>query len=133
MIRLYHPKSEAVRELEDGDELRLRLLKRAGFKVGELPDKKEEKPVEEEVRLPSTEGEEDEAKAGKEPVMAQHAPVSEGENPFSGLSMKELREVAKKNDIVIPFQVRRKADVAALLHSKLDLVDEDEEGDDEGD
>ncbi|KKM22674.1 hypothetical protein LCGC14_1622820 [marine sediment metagenome] len=137
MISLYHPKSKAVRKLEEGDELRLRLLKRAGFRVGELPPKGKAPPPEEnEEMLPSTEGEEAEsAGEGKEPVLAKHAPVKalqEDDNPFGEKSMKELRAIAKENEIVIPYAVRTKKAIAALLHSKLDSVD-DEGADDEGD
>lgn len=137
MIELYHPKSRAVRELEEGDELRLRLLKRAGFRVGKLPPISEAPPLEEEEEvLPSTEGEEAEpAGEGKEPVLAKHAPVEafqEDDNPFAEMDMKELRAIAKEKEIVIPFKVRTKKAIAAFLHSKLDLVEEDEEVSDEG-
>lgn len=126
MIKLYHPKSRAVRELEEGDELRLRLLKRAGFRVGNLPPKGKAPPPEEEKELlPPTEGEEaGSAGEGKEPVLAKHAPVKtleEDDNPFVGMNMKELRAAAKKNEVVIPFTVRSKKAIAAFLHSKLEL------------
>ena len=134
MTKLYHPDSRAVREVgadEASRMVKLNALKRAGFRVGELPDKGKALPLEEEVEaLPATEGEEEAGEgSSKEPVMAEHASVGDtGEgNPFAELSMKELREIAKENEIVIPFKIRKKVDIAALLHSKLDLVDEDEE------
>ena len=137
MTSLYHPKSKAVRTIRDGDELRLRLLKRAGFKIGKMPAEKAAPPPEEdEETLPSTEGEEAELVAGKDPVLAEHAPVEsaqEEENPFTKMNMKELRAIAKENDVVIPFKIRKKVDIAALLHSKLDLVEEGEDEDDDGD
>ena len=74
-IKLYHPKSRAVRELEEGDELRLRCLKRAGYRVGELPALPKAKQPVEAAPLPPTEGEELDASEAREPVMAEHAPV----------------------------------------------------------
>ena len=86
-IKLYHPKSRAVREAEEGDDLRLRCLKRAGYRVGKLPaEKKAKKPIEA-APLPPTEGEELDASEARVPVMAEHAPVE---------SLVEEKPVKKK-------------------------------------
>lgn len=142
-IRLYHPKSRAVREVKESDELVLRLLKRAGFLIGELPPSKKTAPSAEEAPLPPTEKDGEDPTAKKKPVLAKHAPVGtlqlpEGkevddaedeaeENPFSEMNMKALRKVAKDNEIVIPWTVRSKVAIAAYLDERLEMED-DEEG-----
>lgn len=137
MTELYHPKSRAVREIKEDDpsrEVKLNALKRAGFLVGELPPKKNALPLEAEKEvLPATEGEEQvDSTVGKEPVLAKHAPIEasqEEENPFAEKGIKELRKIAKEKGIVIPSPVRSKKAIAEFLHSKLDLVDEEEDDD----
>ena len=102
-IKLYHPKSRAVRELEEGDELRLRCLKRAGYRVGELPALPKAKQPVEAAPLPPTEGEELDASEAREPVMAEHAPVE---------ILAEEKPAAKKK--VAKKKVAKKAEAKVL-------------------
>jgi hypothetical protein len=167
MTSYYHPKSGAVREIGENEasrDIKTAALLRAGFKVGKPPALK---PVveEEAAPLPATEGEEADTGA-QGPVLAKHASVfsnlqlpegvtledlfatdDEGETmgelfEAEDLSMGQLREIAKSNDITIPFEVRSKEAVAAFLREELealeeddedaeDDVDEDEDGDDD--
>ena len=130
MIKLYHPKKRTVREIDKDDALRLRLLKRAGYLVGDLPAPKKPKPQKVEEVLPPTEGEEEAADAKSEPVMAEHAPVEsllEDPHPFAEMSMLELRTVAADEEITVPFDVRSKLDIAAFLEKELGEKDDGEE------
>ena len=131
MIRLYRLKDRQEREVDKDNALRLRLLKRAGFRVGELPPlPKPKAPVVEEP-LPPTEGEDADGADQGEPVLAEHAPVSVplqevkgveaetdvvdvitagdavgDEKPLSEMNMKELRAVAASLDITVPFAIK---------------------------
>jgi hypothetical protein len=88
IVKLYHPKHRSTREAPAGST-RLAQLKRAGYKVGELPPLP--KPVQESPKkMPVTavdETEEQEEK--KEPVMAEHAPVIEVEESAEDESVEE--------------------------------------------
>ena len=129
VIKLYRLKDRLVREIADDDDMRLRCLKRAGFVVGELPHlPKAKQPVAEEPLAP-TEGEEIDSAEERKPVLATHAPIVVDETAppvkpietlFFGMSMKELRAVAKENEITVPFEVRTKKDIAAYLAEKLE-------------
>ena len=140
MTKLYRLKGRAVREIEDGDALRLRCLKRAGFVVGELPPpRKAKRPVEAKPIAP-TEGEDLDGSDERKPVLATHSPIEDflvgvtnepiedflvgvtakAATPLSEMSMKELRAVAKENEITVPFEVRTKKDIAAYLTEKLE-------------
>lgn len=77
MIKLYHPKNRTVREVSEKEELKLRLLKRAGYKVGKLPALPKAEQLIVEAPLPPTDGEELEGVEQSVPVMAEHAPVEE--------------------------------------------------------
>ena len=127
MTKLYRLKDRLVRELADDDDLRLRCLKRAGFVVGELPPPRKPKQPKVEEPIAPTEGEELGSDEVREPVLATHAPVTTTvpvevdvivDPPLSEMSMKELRAVAKENEITIPFDVRSKKDIAAYLVEK---------------
>lgn len=137
MIKLYHPKSRAVREVRKGDELVLRCLKRAGFLIGKLPDLPGAKAPATLKPLPPTEKDAEGVGAKKEPVLAEHTPVEdllkgkaeEGEaeeNPFSGMNMKELRAAAKEHEVVVPWTVRSKKAIAAFLAEELSKEEEGE-------
>ena len=129
MIKLYHPKNRAVREVKESNELVLSCLKRAGFLVGELPALPKSNQPFEAAPLPPTEKDTEGVGAKKKPVLAEHTPVEdllkgkakepEAENRFSGMNMKELRAVAKENEIIVPFLVRSKKAIAAFLAEAL--------------
>ena len=129
---LYRLKDRAVREIEDDAAIVLRCLKRAGFVVGELPPlPKAKQPVVEKPLAP-TEGEELDSAEERKPVLATHAPITATmpveiemvvDSPLSEMSMKELRAVAKENEITVPFEVRTKKDIAAYLTEKLEGAD----------
>ena len=127
MTKLYRLKDRLVRELADDDAVRLRCLKRAGFVVGELPPLPKAKQPKAEKPIAPTEGEELDSAKERKPVLATHAPVTTTvpvevdvivDPPLSEMSMKELRAVAKENEITIPFDVRSKKDIAAYLVEK---------------
>ena len=129
VIKLYRLKDRLVREIADDDALSLRCLKRAGFVVGELPPLPKAKQPKVEEPLAPTEGEEVDSAEERKPVLATHAPiVADVTAPpvepiktlFFGMNMKELRAVAKENEITIPFEVRTKKDIAAYLAEKLE-------------
>ena len=129
MIKLYRLKDRLVRELADDDDMRLRCLKRAGFVVGELPPLPKAKQPAVEEPLAPTEGEELDSAEERKPVLATHAPITATvpvevdvvvDPPLSEMSMKELRSVAKENEITVPFEVRTKKDIAAYLTEKLE-------------
>ena len=132
MTKLYRLKDRAVREIEDDAAIVLRCLKRAGFVVGELPPlPKAKQPVVEKPLAP-TEGEELDSAEERKPVLATHAPILVDETAppvepiktlFFGMNMKELRAVAKENEITVPFEVRTKKDIAAYLAEKLEGSD----------
>ena len=133
MTKLYRLKDRLVRELADDDAVRLRCLKRAGFVVGELPPLPKAKQPKAEKPIAPTEGEELDSAKERKPVLATHAPITATvpdveidvvvAPPLSEMSMKELRAVAKENEITIPFEVRTKKDVAAYLAEKLEGAD----------
>ena len=75
MTKLYRLKDRLVRELEDGDAVRLRCLKRAGFVVGELPPLPKAKQPKAEKPIAPTEGEELDSAKERKPVLATHAPI----------------------------------------------------------
>jgi len=115
--------------MEEDAALILRCLKRAGFVVGELPPlPKAKQPVEEKPIAP-TEGEELDSADERKPVLATHAPITATmpdveiivDPALSETSMKELRAVAKENEITVPFEVRTKKDIAAYLAEKLEV------------
>ena len=130
MIKLYRLRDRLVREIADDDALSLRCLKRAGFVVGELPPLPKAKQPKVEKPIAPTEGEEIDSAEERKPVLATHAPITATvpdveidvvvEPPFSEMSMKELRAVAKENKITVPFEVRTKKDIAAYLAEKLE-------------
>jgi len=129
VTKLYRLKDRLVRELADDDAVRLRCLKRAGFVVGELPPLPKAKQPVVEAPLAPTEGEELDSAEERKPVLATHAPilVDEAAPPvepiktlFFGMNMKELRAIAKENEITVPFEVRTKTDIAAYLAEKLE-------------
>jgi len=128
VTKLYKRKGGRFRvvEIADDDAVRLRILTSGGFVVGEPPIQKVKKPVVEKPIAP-TEGEELDGDEVREPVLATHAPVTATvpvevdvivDPPLSEMSMKELRAVAKENEITIPFDVRSKKDIAAYLVEK---------------
>ena len=129
MTKLYRLKDRLVRELADDDAVRLRCLKRAGFVAGELPPLPKAKQPKAEEPIAPTEGEELDGDEVREPVLATHAPITATvpdveidvvvDPPLSEMSMKELRAVAKENEITVPFDVRTKKDIAAYLAEKL--------------
>lgn len=130
MTKLYRLKDREVREIADDDALVLRCLKRAGFVVGELPPlPKAKRPVVEKPLAP-TEGEELDSAEERKPVLATHAPITVTipdveidvvvDPPLTEMSMKELRAVAKENEITVPFEVRTKKAIAAYLAEKLE-------------
>ena len=105
MIKLYHPKKRSVREAAEDNVVRLGRLKRAGYKVGELPPLPvlKQKRVKD-VPLPPTEGEDVEALEASEPVMAEHAPVEEFvEVPKKKPAAK--KKVAKKAEAPVVFEI----------------------------
>lgn len=155
MTEFYHPKSGAARTIDEKDpsaDLKIRALKRAGFLKGSPPAAAVERPQGREEVIPSTEGEEA-LDTAQGPTLAEHAPVlsnlqlpegltvedllqpADEEALYSDLfgnedlSMKDLREIAKENDLVIPFGVRSKEDVAQFLRDSLEELAE--EGDEE--
>ena len=116
MIRLYSLKDRQVREVEEGNDLVVRCLKRAGFVIGNLPPlPKPKEPVVEEPLSP-TEGEDVDGEDQGEPVLAKHAPVGvpvadaadeeTAEKPLSDMSMKELRAVAASFDLTVPSEIK---------------------------
>ena len=140
MIKLYRLRDRLVREIADDDALSLRCLKRAGFVVGELPPLPKAKQPKVEKPIAPTEGEELDSAEERKPVLATHAPIVEPQfpdvtvtvngvefegvmsetTPLSEMRMKELRAVAKKKEITVPFDVRTKKDIAAYLAEKLE-------------
>ena len=129
MIKLYRLRDRLVREIADDDALSLRCLKRAGFVVGELPPLPKAKQPKVEKSIAPTEGEELDSAEERKPVLATHAPITATvpveievivDPPLSEMKMKELRAVAKENEITIPFEVRTKKDIAAYLAEKLE-------------
>ena len=133
MTKLYRLKDRLVRELADDDAVRLRCLKRAGFVVGELPPLPKAKQPKAEKPIAPTEGEELDSAKERKPVLATHAPITATvpdveidvvvDPPLTEMSMKELRAVAKENEITVPFDVRTKKDIAAYLAEKLEGAD----------
>ena len=136
MTKLYKRKDGRVRvvEIADDDAVRLLILTSGGYEVGEPPipkvkRQKAEKPIE------PTEGEELDSDEVREPVLATHAPVTTTvpdvevdvivDPPLTEMSMKELRSVARENEITVPFDVRTKKDIAAHLAEKLKGGDND--------
>ena len=133
MTKLSRLKDRLVRELADDDAVRLRCLKRAGFVVGELPPLPKAKQPKAEKPIAPTEGKELDSAKERKPVLATHAPITATvpdveidvvvDPQLSEMSMKELRAVAKENEITVPFEVRTKKDVAAYLAEKLEGAD----------
>jgi len=133
VTKLYRLKDRLVRELADDDAVRLRCLKRAGFVVGELPPLPKAKQPKAEKPIAPTEGEELDSAKERKPVLATHAPITATvpdveidvvvDPPLTEMSMKELRAVAKENEITVPFDVRTKKDIAAYLAEKLEGAD----------
>ena len=130
VIKLYRLRDRLVREIADDDALSLRCLKRAGFVVGKLPPLPKAKQPKVEEPIAPTEGEEIDSAEERKPVLATHAPITATvpdveievvvEPPLSEMSMKELRVIAKENKITVPFDVRKKVDIAAYLAEKLE-------------
>lgn len=155
MTKFYHPKSGAVREIDEDDpsaDIKTNALVRAGFKKGNPPTKLRTSALPEETVVPPTEGDEtlDESEG---PVLAKHASVLsnmqlpegmtaegilgaleeyEDGDVFDGLGIDELREIAHENDVTIPFEIRKKTEIAAFLREELSDEELDDEDLDEG-
>lgn len=115
-IKLIHPKTQAVREIAESDKVRLRILTRAGF-----VDAATHRPLPTKVLAPEptlaevVEGQGEEAKLPGTETTAERAIHGGEPSPFEGMNMKELRALAKERGIKVPFGVRSKKGVAALL------------------
>lgn len=115
-IKLIHPKTETVREIDEGDKVRLKILTRAGF-----VDAATHRPLPTAVLAPEptvaevVESQGEEAKIPGAETTAEKA-IHRGEpSPLEGMSMKELRALAKERGVKVPFGVRSKKGIAALL------------------
>jgi len=78
IVKLYHPKHRSTREAPAGS-MRLAQLKRAGYKVGELPPLPKPAQASPKKMPVAAVDETEEQEEKKEPVMAEHAPVIEAE------------------------------------------------------
>lgn len=76
MISLYHPKTRVIREIAKDDAVRLRALKRAGFRIGTPPPVPEPKVEVEDPVLPVEDDEVVESTTG-EPEVAEHPELSD--------------------------------------------------------
>jgi len=116
-VKLIHPKTKVVKELDESETLMLRLLKRAGFVLAKgyrAPVVKAPEPSLAEI----VEGQSEKMEVAGVEVAAEvaiHVPVAEVAKPLSEMGMKELRALAKERGIKIPFGVNSKVDVAAYL------------------
>ena len=116
-VKLIHPKTKVVKELDESEALMLRLLKRAGFVLAKgykAPVAKAPEPSLAEI----VEGQSEKMEvAGVEVAaeMAIHVPVIEATKPLSEMGMKELRALAKDRGIKIPFGVNSRVGVAGYL------------------
>ena len=117
MIKLVHPKTKAVKELDESDALMLRLLKRAGYVLAK-GYKPPVAPSPEPSLAEIVESQSEKMEVAGVEVAAEkavHVPVTEVAKPLSEMNMKELRALAKERGIKIPFTVRSKKGIAALL------------------
>lgn len=116
-VKLIHPKTKVVKELDESETLMLRLLKRAGF-VSTSKYRAPVVPSPEPSLAEIVESQSEKMEVAGVEVAAEkaiHVPVVEVDKSLSEMSMKELRALAKERGVKIPFDVHSKKGVADLL------------------
>jgi len=118
-VKLIHPKTGVVREVDEAREMKLAALKRAGFvPFASYKPKVIKKPEPEPSLADVVESQAEKMEIAGVKVAAEkaiHGEISPMAKPLSEMSMKELRALAKERGIEIPSSVRSKKGVAALL------------------